>query len=324
MLLQAAINGVRAPAEHPALPAAKAHMDLGEPPMIPVYLVDVFTDRPFTGNPLAIVVDADDLETERMQRIAGEFNQTETTFLLRPSAEGALWRLRSFTAIGTEVFGVGHNALGAWWWLAASGRLTLDAPTRTFTQEIDGRVLPVEIRSDKGRVASVGMTQADPVFGAVVGNVSPLASSLDLGDAELATGRLQAQVVSTGVPHLLVPLRDQGALGRARPRESLAAYLRSVGAQGCYVFCLDPLEPDAPVRARFFGPNVGIAEDPATGSAAGPLAAYLVEHRLVSEQRPLMIEQGHTMGRPIEVRVSGGGVRVYGTAVVVLEGRFQH
>ena len=294
--------------------------------MTPYYLVDVFTDRPFAGNPLAIVTDADHLDTEQMRRIAGEFNQTETTFVLRPTTDGAQWRLRSFTAIGTEVFGVGHNALGACWWLAASGRLTLDAPTRTFAQEIDGRVLPVEIRSEAGRVVSVAMSQADPVFGAVVGKVSPLASALDLGDAELAVGRLHAQVVSTGVPHLLVPVRDQGALGRARPRDTLAAYLRSVGAQGCYVFCLDPLDPDAPARARFFGPNVGIAEEPATGSAAGPLAAYLVAYGLANARRPVVVEQGHAMGRPsrIEVRVSGGGVRVCGTAVVVLEGRLRH
>ena len=295
--------------------------------MTPFYLVDVFTDRPFTGNPLAIVADADGLDTGLMQRIAGEFNQTETTFVLRPTAEGAEWRLRSFTAVGTEVFGVGHNALGVWWWLAASGRLTLDAPTRTFAQEIDGRVLPVEVRSQGGRVVTIAMAQADPVFGAVVGNVSPLAAALDLGDAELVVGRLQAQVVSTGVPHLLVPVRDHDALARARPRgETLAAYLRSVGAQGCYLFCLDPLDPEAPARARFFGPNVGIAEDPATGSAAGPLAAYLVECDLASERRPVVIEQGHSMGRPsrIEVRVSGGGVRVCGTAVLVLEGRLRH
>jgi PhzF family phenazine biosynthesis protein len=291
----------------------------------PFYLVDVFTDRPFSGNPLAIVADGDRFDTDQMRRIAGELNQTETTFVLRPAADGADWRLRSFTAIGTEVFGVGHNALGAWWWLASSGRLTLDAPTRTFAQEIDGRVFPVEIRSERGRVVSVGMAQADPVFGAVVGKVSPLASALDLGDAELAVGRLRSQVVSTGVPHLLVPVRDQDALGRARPREALAAYLRSVGAQGCYVFCLDPLDPDAPVRARFFGPNVGIAEDPATGSAAGPLGAYLVEHKLASERRSIVVEQGRTMGRPsrLEVRVSGGGVRVFGTAVLVLEGRLR-
>jgi len=172
----------------------------------------------------------------------------------------------------------------------------------------------------------MSMAQADPVFGAVVGEVSPLASALDLGDAELSVGRLQAQVVSTGVPHLLVPVRDLGALGRARPKsEPLAAYLRSIGAQGCYLFCLDPLDPDAPAQARFFGPNVGIAEDPATGSAAGPLAAYLVARKLASEQRPVIVEQGSAMGRPsrIEVRVSGGGVRVSGNAVLVVEGRLR-
>jgi PhzF family phenazine biosynthesis protein len=294
--------------------------------VIPFYLVDVFTSTPFSGNPLAIVTDADDFDTALMQRIAGEFNQTETTFILRPTLTGAEWRLRSFTAVGTEVFGVGHNALGAWWWLAESGRLRLDSPTRTFAQEIDGRVLPVEVRSDRRRVTAVSMTQADPVFGAVVGKVSPLASALDLGDAELNVGRLHAQVVSTGVPHLLVPVRDPDALKRARPTEALAAYLRSVGAQGCYLFWLDALDTDAPAQARFFGPNVGITEDPATGSAAGPLAAYLAEHRLASEQRPLIIEQGRTMGRPsrIEVRLSGGGVRVSGTAVLVVEGRLRH
>jgi PhzF family phenazine biosynthesis protein len=159
-----------------------------------------------------------------------------------------------------------------------------------------------------------------------VGEVSPLASALDLGDAELSVGRLQAQVVSTGVPHLLVPVRDLGALGRARPKsEPLAAYLRSIGAQGCYLFCLDPLDPDAAAQARFFGPNVGIAEEPATGSAAGPLAAYLVARKLASERRPVIVEQGAAMGRPsrIEVRVSGGGVRVSGNAVLVMEGRLR-
>jgi trans-2,3-dihydro-3-hydroxyanthranilate isomerase len=294
--------------------------------MIPFHLVDVFTTEPFTGNPLAIVPQADALSTDLMRRIAGEFNQTETTFVLGPMIPGADWRLRSFTAVGTEVFGVGHNALGAWWWLASAGKLTLDAPTRTFTQEIDGRALPVEVRSERGRVTGVSMAHADPVFGAVIGGVSPLATALDLGDAELSVGRLQAQVVSTGVPHLLVPVRDPGALSRARPHgETLAAYLRSVGAQGCYLFCLDPLDADAPAQARFFGPNVGIAEDPATGSAAGPLAAYLVAHELASERRPVIIEQGRTMGRPsrIEVRVSGGGVRVSGQAVLVVEGRLR-
>ena len=87
------------------------------------YLVDVFAQEPLCGNPLSLVVDAQDLGKETMQRIAREFNQSETTFLLPPTKPQADWRLRSFTPMGTEVFGAGHNALGAWWWLAEAGQL---------------------------------------------------------------------------------------------------------------------------------------------------------------------------------------------------------
>ena len=119
--------------------------------MTPFYLVDVFTTEPFTGNPLAVVADADAFSAERMRRNRGRIQPDRDDVRARSDARPeADWRLRSFTATGTEVFGVGHNALGAWWWLATSGRLTLDAPTRTFSQEIDDRVLPVEIRSDRG------------------------------------------------------------------------------------------------------------------------------------------------------------------------------
>ena len=92
---------------------------------IPFYFVDVFADGPLNGNPLAVVPDADELGESAMKKIAAELNQAETTFLLRPSGSGADWRLRSLTAPGHEVFGAGHNSLGAWWWLADSGKLNL-------------------------------------------------------------------------------------------------------------------------------------------------------------------------------------------------------
>src|SRR2546428_4023619 len=90
------------------------------------FIVDVFTREPLAGNPLALVPDADGLDSETMRRLGREFNQSETTFVLEPTRPDADWRLRFFTPDGTEVYGAGHNALGAWWWLAASGRLTLD------------------------------------------------------------------------------------------------------------------------------------------------------------------------------------------------------
>src|SRR5215472_7856452 len=105
------------------------------------YVVDVFADAPLSGNPLALVVNAQDLEQERMQRIARELNQSETTFLLPPTDPQADWRLRSFTPTGAEVFGAGHNALGAWWWLAEAGRLALSGPRTVFQQELGERVL---------------------------------------------------------------------------------------------------------------------------------------------------------------------------------------
>ena len=108
------------------------------------YLIDVFAQRPLTGNPLALVPDADDLAEAQMRAIAREFNQSETTFLLSPGMPGATWRLRSFTPIGAEVYGAGHNALGAWLWLAGSGRLA--SGQDGFTQQIGEEVLAVHVQ----------------------------------------------------------------------------------------------------------------------------------------------------------------------------------
>ena len=113
------------------------------------YLVDVFAHEPLNGNPLALVADGQPLRQEMMQRIAREFNQSETTFLLPPTRPKADWRLRSFTPAGIEVTGAGHNALGAWWWLAEAGRLELSGPSTAFQQELGERVLPVEVLAEK-------------------------------------------------------------------------------------------------------------------------------------------------------------------------------
>jgi PhzF family phenazine biosynthesis protein len=284
----------------------------------------VFSQEPLSGNPLAIVADAQGLAVTTMQRIAAEFNQSETTFLLPPGLPEADCRLRCFTASGVEVFGAGHNALGAWWWLAAAGRLTLHAPLSLFAQEIGGRVLPVEIMSSAGRPTAIGMLQTAPWFGATCRNLAELAAAVRLAEAELAIDdRLPAQVVSTGAAHLLVPVRNREVVTRARPdAERLASLLATVGGQGCYLFCLDTIDPAATAHARFFNPTVGIAEDPATGSAAGPLASQLVARGVVQDGSSMVIEQGHAMGRPsrIEVHVRGHEVRVVGSAVVVAEG----
>jgi len=287
------------------------------------HFVDVFAVEPLTGNPLAVVEDAADLTVDQLQRIAREFNQSETTFLLRPTRPDADWRLRSFTAAGVEVFGSGgHNSLGAWWWLADTGKLTLNGDLTVFHQEIGDRVSPVAIARKHGRLAYVEMEQSPLEAGLQVTDVGRLTRSLGITRTDLATNRLPCQVVSTGVAHLLVPLRDRDAVDRIRPNgDELRTVLATVGAEGCYAFSLDPPHNDAAAYARFFNPTVGISEDPATGTAAGPLAAQLVAGGVLQPGR-VTIEQGTALGRTslIEVHVLGDIVKVSARAIVVATG----
>jgi len=274
-------------------------------------LVDVFADAPLAGNPLAVVLGGERLDDAAMAGIARELNQSETTFLLPPRRADAAWRLRSFTAGGAEVVGAGHNALGAWWWLAASGR---EVPG-VAGQELGDHVLPVEIARADGRF-TVRMVQAPPQAGAAA---DPPARALGLPADALA----RAQVVSTGSPHLLVEARDRATVEAARPdAPRLAEALAAAGAQGCYLFALDPVEPGAAAHARFFNPTVGLWEDPATGSAAGPLAWWLVRRGDVPPGA-VVVEQGHSMGRPsrLHLEVAGDRVTLSGSAVLTAEGR---
>lgn len=290
---------------------------------LPFVLVDVFASEPLTGNPLAVVADADGLDAGLMGRIAREMNQSETTFVLAPSRPGAHWRLRSFTPSGAEVVGVGHNALGAWWWLAATGRLALSPAGGRFVQEIGDRLLPVEVKASDGVARSITMTQAAPVFGQIHPDIAALAEALGLGLDDLDVEELFAQVVSTGAAHLLVPARDRAAVQRAVPDAArLLGELQRVEAQGCYLFCLDPVDQAATAHARFFNPTVGIAEDPATGSAAGPLACLLVAEGRAVRGAKLLVEQGHAVGRPslLQVQVRPNDVRLTGTATISAEG----
>jgi PhzF family phenazine biosynthesis protein len=284
------------------------------------YFVDVFASRPLTGNPLGLVPDADPLDESQMRAIAREFNQSETTFVLRPTLPGATVRLRSFTPTGVEVGGAGHNALGAWVWLEAAGRLP--DQRSELAQEIAGKVLPVEISREPGRPLAVWMDQSPPHFGETVTDHAQLAAALGLDQADL-TGSEPAQVVSTGAAHLLVPVHHRAAVDRAAPDgERLKAVLAAVGGEGCYLYSLPVGTADAVAYTRFFNPTIGIVEDPATGTAAGPLVALLVASGKVPDGVTAVVEQGHALGRPsrIKVAVSGERVRVSGSGLVVAHG----
>jgi PhzF family phenazine biosynthesis protein len=279
-------------------------------------LIDVFADAPLTGNPLAVVQNADGLSSEQMRRIAGEFNQAETTFILQSTRADR--KLRSFTASGAEVFGAGHNALGAWLWLGEQGDLgPLEVP-RTFFQEIGRDVLPIEIEKVNGRVHG-RMRQAPLRLFDPLEEVAPLAQSLGLDESDILP-EPKPRAADTGAAHLMVRVLNAGTVDKARPQaDRLLAVLKHARAEGCYVYAFDDHAPET-AFVRFFNPTVGLWEDAATGTAAGPLAAYLAsEGRLKNNE--LAIEQGTKMGRRsiLRVRITPDP-ELSGAGVVVLRG----
>jgi PhzF family phenazine biosynthesis protein len=185
-------------------------------------------------------------------------------------------------------------------------------------------VLPVTIEVTEGKLGYVVMDQETPIAHQVLQERGALAASLGLTEEDFATCRLPCQVVFTGAAHLLVPLRSRDSVDRIKPNpKPLLDVLAGIGAEGCYVFSLDPPGSEATAYARFFNPTVGIWEDPATGTAAGPLAAHLVSHGIAAIGQPIVIEQGTAMGRTslIHAEVFAHTVKIAGRGVIVASGQ---
>ncbi len=295
------------------------------------YQLDVFTDRPLAGNPLAVFPDATGLSDETMQAIAREMNLSETTFVF-PS-DRATKRLRIFTPLA-EVPLAGHPVIGTWWLLAEQGVVPLpaDGPAEV-TQETGAGVLPVDIEMRESRPVRVFMTQTLPEFSDPFTEFAKLGKALG-GDGRTVKRTPAPQVVSTAMPQLIVPVKSLDAIRRLPSGgngTALARLLEAAGTNCAMCYTLETEAPDATVHCRMFAPGFGVPEDPATGSAAGALGCYLVWHNVV---RPhdgvarIVVEQGIEMGRPsriqVEVTVGNGGeiteVRVGGTAVTIVEG----
>lgn len=278
-------------------------------------LIDVFADTSLSGNPLAVVEGADALSDAQMRRIASEFNQAETTFVMR--SDRADLKLRSFTAAGAEVGGAGHNALGAWLWLAEDGKLgPIDEP-RLFRQEIGDEILPIELRQVDGRIFG-RMKQSALKLRPALTDAAPLTAALGLAPEDVLA-EPAPRVADTGVAHLLVRLRDAATVDRAEPSaKALLKVLGAAGAEGCYVYAIDSAAPGH-AYARFFNPTVGLWEDAATGTAAGPLAAYLASEGMISDA--IEIEQGTKMGRRSILRVSlAPEPEISGAGIIVMRG----
>jgi trans-2,3-dihydro-3-hydroxyanthranilate isomerase len=295
--------------------------------------VDVFTDVPFGGNPLAVFPDAEGLTTADMQQLARETNLSETTFVLPPQAPEADFRVRIFTP-AREIPFAGHPVVGTHWVLAHLGRVDLHKPVTQVRFELGVGVLPADLHVVGGAVERVVMTQDRPTFHALLGDLSDLAAGLDLPAEAIAETGFPVQVVSTGMPQMMVPVRSLAEIqGLAADELNVAALnraCRTVGTECVMVFTLETERPDATVHVRMFAPLLGVPEDPATGSANGALGAYLVHHQVVSVTEPtthIVSEQGAELNRPstlyVEVDHRDGepvGVRVGGQVTPVIEG----
>ena len=292
------------------------------------YTLDVFTDRVFGGNPLAVFPDADGVGDDTMQRIAREMNLSETVFVRRARTAGTDARVRIFTP-GAELPFAGHPTVGTAFLLAHLGRAPGGGPERRIVLEEGVGPVPVTVRMEGGRPVFAQLTAAmAPEWGPPPPEPEILARLVSLSVDDLG-GSLPAAQLSAGVPFLFVPVRDRGALARARL--SLPAWerhQRDAWAPHVYVMT-DDADGGARLRSRMFAPALGIAEDPATGGAAAALAGLLAAHDESGDgTRAWTVEQGVEMLRPsrlhLEADIAGRratAVRVGGGSVLVSHGR---
>jgi trans-2,3-dihydro-3-hydroxyanthranilate isomerase len=284
------------------------------------YTLDVFTNSRFEGNPLAVFTDGDSLSNDQMQAIAREMNLAETVFVQKPTDERALARLRIFTT-REELKLAGHPVVGTWFLLAELGVVPAQEGGVHVMQETGAGVLPVEIRFKDGRPQRVTMTQTEAAFRPIKFKKTALAKSLGLSMKDFDP-HLDPECVSTGIFNLMVPLRNRAGLGKISMNMFELRKLLGKNATMAYCFASGG---NGKVFSRGMLPWE-IYEDPATGSAAGSLGAYLVRHGKLAPGHTLTILQGEEMGRPshIEVEVTQSGKklvpRVSGAAVKVFEG----
>jgi trans-2,3-dihydro-3-hydroxyanthranilate isomerase len=280
---------------------------------------DVFTDRRFGGNQLAVLPDAQGLDTARMQAIAAEFNYSETSFVLPPDDPAHLARVRIFTPRAEMPF-AGHPTVGTALALAWEGRVPADGAI--VLEELAG---PVPVRLGAGTAEFTA--PAAPTSGPAVA-AEAVATALGIEAGDVPTGAGLPRVASCGAPFLLVELSSRAALARAWLEA--AAALPEAG-NGVFLFTRDTGDPAMDLRARMFAPAHGIPEDPATGSAAAALAGFLGGRPGLAEGwHAWRIAQGVEMGRPslIEARARREGgrvaeVRIGGRAVPVAEGTIE-
>jgi trans-2,3-dihydro-3-hydroxyanthranilate isomerase len=267
-------------------------------------VADVFTDVPFAGNQLAVFTDAREIPEERLQPLAREIDFSETVFVYPAAGDGHA-RLRIFTPARELPF-AGHPVLGTAFVLAQPLQLG------EIRLETGSGVVPVRLERDGPQVVFGWMRQPPP-------SVAPFEHADELLAALGVESELPVELYDNGVPHAYVALANEDAVARLRPDLGRLGDLGDVGVN-CFA------GSGRHWKTRMFGPGVGVAEDPATGSAAGPLALHLARHGRIAFGDEIEISQGVEIGRPSTLHAvarSAGEIDVGGSAVVVARGEFR-
>ena len=296
------------------------------------HTLDVFTDRPFGGNPLAVFPEGRELSTATMQALTRELNLSETVFVLPPADVRHAARLRIFTPGGELPF-AGHPTVGTAALLADLGLVPGSGDRLEFVVEEGVGPVPMAVDRRDGRACAAELTTAVlPTRGRVPASLEEIAALLSLAPADLAAGADAPESWSCGVSFLFVPLVSRAALARARIDSNLHAAMDPERTpREIFLFCREPELPGSDLRARMFAPGLGVVEDPATGSAVAALAGYLAAREGdASGERTWRVEQGFEMGRPsllrLTVDLAAGTptrVRVGGSVVRMSEGAFR-
>ncbi|TCN58938.1 PhzF family phenazine biosynthesis protein [Flavobacterium circumlabens] len=287
------------------------------------FVLDVFTDKSYKGNPLAVVFTKEELKLSDYENIAREFGYSETSFV-EYSQQKQLLHVRSFTPIGFEVDGAGHNLLGA-----VCAALLKDATFFTNLNSVQQVMMkavsiPIYINfKEENNLAVVKMLQKPALIGDSI-PAEKIALALGLSVKDLNILNFDPVIVKTEVAHVMVPIQNIEILNTIKPdNKLLIALSKQYNFEGFYCFALTGEENGTIVQSRFFNPLIGIDEDAATGTAAGPLAGLLWYKKIIQKDSHYQILQGVKLNQPslIEIAVTDDGILVGGSSVITMEGK---
>ncbi|MDH5186095.1 MAG: PhzF family phenazine biosynthesis protein [candidate division WOR-3 bacterium] len=284
--------------------------------------LDVFTDKPYSGNQLAVFPDATGLTSEQMQKLANEINYSETTFILASKDASADFEMRIFS-VQLELPFAGHPTLGTAYaimnlldiWQKKSDKLRLKTKVG---------IIPLAKEDD-----NIWMQQNEPEFFKQYKNKKEIADLVNLLPEDISE-KYPVEEVSTGNKMLIIPIKNLAAIKRANGNmNNIKAFQPKDSPVGPYLFTLETVNPSAKIHTRFFAPHIGVIEDAATGSAAGPLTGYLLKHKIFGKSFLIENEQGIEMNRPSKILLQGEIkenkyiVKIGGKAVYVGKAEFE-